>query len=339
VAAPNIQVLVDRQPVAFDQAPVMQQGRVLVPLRGVFESLGAEVNYMAPTHTIQAVRGTTRVELPLGGRTAIIDGRQAVLDVPAMTVGGRTMVPLRFVSEALGATVDWQAATQTVAITAGQPVSVTTTPVAIEPVVEKLSIDSVVHSATGPLTAGDRLQVTMTGDAGGQADFDLMGVQTSIPMREVRPGRYEGTVNIPNGVTLNEANVVAHLTSNSGQETMKEASKSVAFGSSEPIALEPQYVSGKLEIWNLKGGMNVDKHFYVEGRTVPNGKIHVVAHPQGDPNRIVEASGVSNPDGYFKLDLDASTVPGNTLVDTTVHVTDQNGQMIQPSTITLKIEE
>ncbi len=86
-------------------APTQVGGRVLVPLRGVFESLGATVNYDAPTSTIFATRDDTRMQLRLGSSEASVNGQTRYLDVPAQARNGRTLVPLRFVSETLGATV------------------------------------------------------------------------------------------------------------------------------------------------------------------------------------------------------------------------------------------
>jgi hypothetical protein len=299
------------------------------------------VTYLAPTHSIQATRGDTQVQLTLGSRQAVIDGRQSTLDVPAQSLGGRTMVPLRFVSEALGANVDWQAVNQTVAISIPAPTAMQPAPVVV-PVATKLDIESVVHSANGPLATGDRLQVVMTGDSGGTATFDLMGVQEDVAMREVRPGRYEGVLNIPAGVSLQEANVVAHLTSDSGQESMREASRSVSFGSLPVEPTQPAYVVGNIDIWHLRGGMTVDRRFFLEGKTVPNSTIHVVAQPQGNqagiPGRTAEVSGTSNADGYFKLEVDATSLPSNTMLDTTIHVSDPSGQPLKPTTMTLKIE-
>jgi hypothetical protein len=118
-AAQAIRVVIDGQPVSFDVPPVEIQGRVLVPLRGIFERLGAYVEYNAPTRTIDARRGGTTVRLQLGSRVAHINGAPTTLGVPAMSVRGRAMVPLRFVSEALGAVVEWDGAMSTVFITTG----------------------------------------------------------------------------------------------------------------------------------------------------------------------------------------------------------------------------
>lgn len=96
--------------------PSIEGGRVLVPLRGVLESLGATVSYNAVTRTVYATRGTVQIQLPLGSRVAYINGAARTLDVPATVVSGRTLVPLRFMSEALGANVNWNAQTRTVFI-------------------------------------------------------------------------------------------------------------------------------------------------------------------------------------------------------------------------------
>ena len=111
-----IRVFIDGRPVNFDVPPQMIQGRVLVPLRGIFEQLGATVNYDAATSRILAIRGGQTVELTVGSREAAVDNSPMTLDVPAFTINGRTMVPLRFISEALGAGVQWLAANETILI-------------------------------------------------------------------------------------------------------------------------------------------------------------------------------------------------------------------------------
>ncbi|HLY23737.1 MAG TPA: copper amine oxidase N-terminal domain-containing protein [bacterium] len=114
-----IRVFVDGQPVNFDVPPTVIQGRVLVPLRGIFERLGATVDYNAANQHILAVRGGQTVELTVGSRQAAVNTQPQLLDVPAFTINGRTMVPLRFISEALGAGVQWNAANATILINSG----------------------------------------------------------------------------------------------------------------------------------------------------------------------------------------------------------------------------
>jgi hypothetical protein len=102
-------LLLNGQPFRTQVQPITQDGRVLVPLRDIFEGLGARVNYNDQDRTITARRQGTVVRMELGSRRAEVNGQRVRLDVPASTVYGSTMVPLRFVSEALGASVNYNA--------------------------------------------------------------------------------------------------------------------------------------------------------------------------------------------------------------------------------------
>lgn len=77
----------------------------------------ADVVWDAESRIVTATRGTDVIVLPLNSRTATVNGRIVTLDAPARLIRGRTMVPLRFLSESLGADVEWIAGTRTVEIT------------------------------------------------------------------------------------------------------------------------------------------------------------------------------------------------------------------------------
>jgi len=124
---PPVTVTVNGAPVSFDQPPVERAGRVYVPLRGVFERLGATVVYQAGK--INATRAATTVSLDVGSNTAIVNGTQMDLDSPPFLIGARTLVPLRFVAQALGANVSYDGTTRTVAIAQPTPAPVVATPV------------------------------------------------------------------------------------------------------------------------------------------------------------------------------------------------------------------
>lgn len=137
-AQQSINVTVDGGVVNFaGQQPIEQYGSVLVPLRGVFERLGATVAYDGNTKSVLAVRGATTVSLQLGSRDAKVNNRTRTLSVPAQAVNGSTLVPLRFVSEALGAQVEWQAPSRTVIVSTngggGTPIPDRNPPVAGRP--------------------------------------------------------------------------------------------------------------------------------------------------------------------------------------------------------------
>lgn len=102
----NIAVLVDGRKVKFDGGdPTMENNRVQVPLRGVGEALGAKVGFSGKTVTY--TKGKKSISLTLGSKVAVVDGKNVTMDTAAKAVKGRTYVPLRFVSENLGETVNW----------------------------------------------------------------------------------------------------------------------------------------------------------------------------------------------------------------------------------------
>ncbi len=123
LAEEKITVLLDGEEVVFsDQPPVLVDDRTLVPMRAIFEAMGAAVFWDKYDDSVVAVKDTDMVELTIGKTEAKKNAQTVTLDVPAQLINDRTMVPLRFVSEALGAQVDWIESTSTVDIkTAAQP--------------------------------------------------------------------------------------------------------------------------------------------------------------------------------------------------------------------------
>lgn len=106
-AATPWRVLINNAPLQFDVPPVIEQGRTLVPMRAIFEALGASVHWDEATGTVTAYRRESVIVLVIGSRKAWVNGPSTTLDVAPSIVSGRTLVPLRFVAEALGAEVTW----------------------------------------------------------------------------------------------------------------------------------------------------------------------------------------------------------------------------------------
>jgi hypothetical protein len=117
LAQQNVSVQINGQPVSFDQPPVERAGRVFVPLRGVFERLGATVVYS--NGTINATGNGRTIQLHLGSTQATVNGQSQYLDVAPFLIGARTLVPLRFIAQSLGATVNWNSSNRTVYINGG----------------------------------------------------------------------------------------------------------------------------------------------------------------------------------------------------------------------------
>ncbi|WP_106768670.1 copper amine oxidase N-terminal domain-containing protein [Paenibacillus faecalis] len=116
-AAVKINILIDGVRLKTKQAPIMVQNRVMLPMRAIFEELDAKVTWNQKTKTVTAVRDDTKIVLKTNSKTAKINNRNVKLDVPAKNLRGTTMVPVRFVSEALGEKVGWNSKTKTVSIT------------------------------------------------------------------------------------------------------------------------------------------------------------------------------------------------------------------------------
>ena len=109
-----IRILVYGNSIAFDSPPYIKDGRTMVPVRFVSEELGAHVDWDGAEQKVTITMDERRIVLIIGDTRARVDGREIRLDVPAEITNDRTMVPLRFVSEALGAQVEWDGDTRTV---------------------------------------------------------------------------------------------------------------------------------------------------------------------------------------------------------------------------------
>lgn len=100
----------------LDAPPVLDQQTTLVPLRGVLEHFGVRVDWEAATNTIKATSSDKEIILTIGSRAALINGETHSLSVPAKLVNGRTMIPLRFVSEGFDLQVDWGGGNQSIIV-------------------------------------------------------------------------------------------------------------------------------------------------------------------------------------------------------------------------------
>ncbi|KAA1187819.1 copper amine oxidase N-terminal domain-containing protein [Paenibacillus sp. B2(2019)] len=116
-AATPISIIIDGVRLSTDQAPVMVNGRTMVPLRAIFEAFNATIKWNQKAQTVTATKDDTTIMLKIGAKTATINNKAVTLDVPGLNLKGRTMVPTRFVSEALGHKVGWNPKTQVVTIT------------------------------------------------------------------------------------------------------------------------------------------------------------------------------------------------------------------------------
>lgn len=111
-----VDLYVDMNRIDTDTPPTIIDGRTLVPVRAIFEAIGATVDWDSATSTATGVRGDTTVVIQIDNTTAYVNGEARVLDVPAQLINGRTMVPARFISEAMDCDVTWDGDTGTAAV-------------------------------------------------------------------------------------------------------------------------------------------------------------------------------------------------------------------------------
>lgn len=122
---PLASVEVDGLRLKFDVPPIIVDDRTLVPMRAIFEALGARVDWDDETRTVTASASGKTIVMRIGDAQMTVDGAAVDLDVPPMILFDRTLVPVRAVSESFGATVDWDEATYNVIISYADIISYT----------------------------------------------------------------------------------------------------------------------------------------------------------------------------------------------------------------------
>ena len=113
----GISVYLNNNEISFDVPPQIINERTMVPLRAIFEALGASVDWDGSTQTVSAKRGDTNITLKINDNTMYVNSSAVALDSPACIIDERTLVPVRAISEAFGVGVDWDGSTSSVYLT------------------------------------------------------------------------------------------------------------------------------------------------------------------------------------------------------------------------------
>ena len=114
--ASDIYVQFQDKILGFETPPVIESGSTLVPMRFLFEQMGADVEWNGETQTVTATLDNTEITFSINNINAEVNNILTTMDVPARLVNGKTMVPLRFLSENMGYTVEWDADSRTAII-------------------------------------------------------------------------------------------------------------------------------------------------------------------------------------------------------------------------------
>ena len=112
----EVLVVVKGEYIDFDVPPAIEDNRVLVPMRNIFTALGAEVYWQQDVQTVIAVRGDVVIAMQLGQNYLFKNNEKIEIPTASVARDGRTLVPIRAVSEALDAEVSYNGNTKTVVI-------------------------------------------------------------------------------------------------------------------------------------------------------------------------------------------------------------------------------
>lgn len=120
-SASAVDIYYKNEPVRTDVAPVIEKGRTLVPIAVITESMGAKTKWDAKTKKVEILKDNITLHLWLGRDDYGVENKEtggftALMDVPAKSINGRTMVPLGVIADAFGSKVVWDAKTQSVLI-------------------------------------------------------------------------------------------------------------------------------------------------------------------------------------------------------------------------------
>ena len=146
----EIKIQINGKMCEFDTKPLIINDRTMVPMRAIFEALGAKITWVDRTKTVVGVRNQKIVKLTINSDKAYIDGAEVTLDSAPVIVDSRTYVPVRFVSEALGEKVDWDGATKTVIINSDY----------LKTVAVEKGLDTLVSTYHRPIPKADEFKAT-----------------------------------------------------------------------------------------------------------------------------------------------------------------------------------
>ena len=112
----SIKIIYNNKVLAFDTPPTTENDRTLVPMRFLFEQMGADVDWEGETQTATVEKDNDKIAFSINNTAAKVNNTIKTMDVPARLINSKTMIPLRFLSEELGYNVEWDQDTRTVII-------------------------------------------------------------------------------------------------------------------------------------------------------------------------------------------------------------------------------
>jgi hypothetical protein len=348
----TVGVMLNGRTLNLSPAPTERAGRVFVPLRGVFENLGASVVYSGGV--INATGRGHSVSLRIGSQQATVDGQQQTIDVAPFIIGASTYVPLRFVSQALGAGVNWDNTNRVVAITAnGAPGNYNAPP----PSDVITPAPGAAGGQFGPITLASELpargatvssrrptiEATFAGGAADPASLHVMVDGTDVTNDSTRSPR--GFAFAPRS-PLQAGSHRVRVTGNDRNGNAFARAWSFNSGTSEATVNQIVNVSPQ-------DGSTVPNQFVVSGRTSPNARVTVQV---GATNQNTTVGGLigailgagngqnsvvynltADPNGRFSAQVNIGAPSGSTLGLVITATDPQTGASATPVRETLQV--
>ncbi len=176
-AESKINVSLDTKNIVFKNAiPVIINGRTLVPLRDIFESMDCKVSWEGETRTVTAVKDENVIVLSIDNKLAKINDDIIELDVAPTIINSSTMVPVRFIAESLGAKVDWDASSKTVIITSNPTDEKNNEVVVFNDINLETVVRDKINKPTGDILRNDLHSIEYL-DASGEEIISIEGIQ------------------------------------------------------------------------------------------------------------------------------------------------------------------
>ena len=256
LAATPVQVSVNDKPLAA--SAIVRNGRALLPFRSIFSALGAAVSYQAAGHRVFAHRGSDSLTLRIGSATATLNGFPVKLDVTPQIAGERLYVPVRFVAQALGARVQYDAVDRIVfvrdiraVVAVHMPAKPSTLDTPAPTFPTSPPVPYVVNSQSYPsynsfsfsipsaydervFYPGQRLRFVLTGPPGGTAFMRVCGYGDLPFVNPLGTNEYFTTFVVPDRFRNRSCNVVAYYTGALGARQTIELSHDLYFAAPTP---------------------------------------------------------------------------------------------------------
>jgi Copper amine oxidase N-terminal domain len=333
VAAPalsqQVTVTVNGEPLYLNPGPIERTGRVFVPLRGIFERLGASVVYSAGT--INATKGSTTISLHIGSTQATVNGQIQYFDVAPFIVGATTYVPLRFIAQSLGANVNYNSSTLVVAIEMARPAP---------PPYPPPRPPAPMPPPAPPAAVRLRAQQPPP-DAEIRNRFPIISAEftRNVETGSVRVWLDGGNVTLRSGASPTGFSYKPPAPLAFGSHTVRVAGRgrdgvnfdrswsfSVARAAPEPITLT---------IYQPAPNAPVGRNFTIQGNTIANARVRVTAGASPSGTGQFSGTATAGPKGNFKVNVTLATLMGQQTV--TVKITATDPVTLQSTETTLRL--